>query len=103
MRKSLQRRLERLERHLKPDPDEGRYCRCRPILAIQYKTQGHIVFDGNEEELPDEEAFLYRKGTKGPIETRVEPGDDIWCIQCRLPIKRRLVITLVSPGGRATE
>ncbi|MCY4354639.1 MAG: hypothetical protein OXC09_07640 [Truepera sp.] len=94
MRKSLQRRLERLERQLKPDPDEGRYCRCRDVLSILRKTKNTIVFDGN-----DEEAILYRRGTKGPIETRVKPGDELWCIECRLPIRRHLVITLVSPSA----
>ena len=98
MRKSLQRRLERLERQLKPDLDEGRYCRCRPILAILRKTQDHVVFDRSDKKIP-----LYRKNTQGPIETRVEPGDDIWCIQCRLPIGRRLVINLVSPSAGARE
>lgn len=103
MRESLQRRVERLERHLKPDPDEGRYCRCRRTLAILHKTKDNIVFDGDDEEFPNEEATLYRKGEKGPTETRVEPGDDVWCIQCRLPIRDCIMLCFVSTSTHAKE
>ena len=74
MRKSLQRRLERLERHLKPEKLDDETCQCvKTVLR-------HVVIDANGEHLPDELATL----EKDPgMNTRLEFGE-AWCVKCQL-------------------
>ena len=81
MRKSLQRRLQRLERHLKPEKLDDETCQCvKTVLR-------HVVIDANGEHLPDELATL----EKDPgMNTRLEFGE-AWVYQ--------LPTTIAAAGG----